>query len=66
MPKTAGELCAVDVYEPLSTGRGGVCYILICLDVFTKFVKLLLGGQLLPGRAYIKMISTETVSEGMK
>jgi hypothetical protein len=40
MPNTAGELCVVDVYGPLSFGRGGVLCILICLDVFTKFVKL--------------------------
>jgi hypothetical protein len=40
MPKTAVELCAVDLYGPLLTGRGGVRYIFVCLDVFTKFVKL--------------------------
>ena len=40
IPKTAGELCMVDLYGPLPTGRGGVCYIFVCLDVFTKFVKL--------------------------
>jgi hypothetical protein len=40
MPKAAGEFCAVDLYGPLPTGRGGVRYIFVCLDVFTKFVKL--------------------------
>jgi hypothetical protein len=40
MPKAAGELCAVDLYGQLPTGRGGVCYIFVCLDMFTKFVKL--------------------------
>jgi hypothetical protein len=40
MPKTAGDLCAVDLYGPLPTGRESVRYILVCLDVFTKFVRL--------------------------
>jgi hypothetical protein len=40
MPKAAGELRAVDLYGPLPTGRGGVRYIFVCLDVFTKFMKL--------------------------
>jgi len=39
-PKAAGELCSVDLYGPLPTGRGGVHCILVCLDVFTKFVKM--------------------------
>jgi hypothetical protein len=39
-PKAAGELCAVDLYGPLPTGRGGIRYILVCLDVFTRFVIL--------------------------
>jgi hypothetical protein len=40
MPKAAGELCTVDLYGPLPTGRGGIRYIFVCLDVFAKFVKL--------------------------
>ena len=40
IPKAAGELCVVDLYGPLPTGRGGVCYIFVCLGVFTKFMKL--------------------------
>lgn len=36
----AGELVAIDLYGPLPQSRGGVCYILVCLDVFTKFVAL--------------------------
>jgi len=40
MPNAAEELCAVDLYGPLPTGRGGVLCILVCLDLFTKFVKL--------------------------
>lgn len=35
-----GELVAVDFYGPLPKSRGGVCYILVAVDVFSKFVKL--------------------------
>jgi hypothetical protein len=40
MPKTTEEICAVGLYGPLLTGREGVRYIFVCLDVFTVFVKL--------------------------
>jgi len=40
MSKAARELCGVELYGPFPAGRGGVRYILVCLDVFTKFVKL--------------------------
>jgi transposase InsO family protein len=33
------EFCAIDLYGPLPTGRG-VRYILVCFEVFTKYVKL--------------------------
>ena len=39
-PKSVGELLAMDLYGQMPTGRGGFCYFLVCLDVFTKFVKL--------------------------
>jgi hypothetical protein len=39
IPRKPGELCAVDLYGPLPTGRG-VKYILVCLEVFSKYVKL--------------------------
>lgn len=35
-----GDLVAVDFYGPLPRSRGGVCYILVAVDVFSKFVKL--------------------------
>jgi hypothetical protein len=40
MPTLPGELMALDLYGPLPTGRAGVKYILVCLDVFSKHVKL--------------------------
>jgi hypothetical protein len=40
LPSEPGELLSIDLYGPLPTGRGGVSYILVCLDVFTKHVKL--------------------------
>lgn len=40
MSKRPGELCAVDLYGNLPIGRGGVRYILVCFDVFSKFIKL--------------------------
>jgi hypothetical protein len=40
IPKQPGDLCSIDFYGPLPTGRGGVKYILVCLDVFSKYVKL--------------------------
>jgi hypothetical protein len=40
VPTKPGELCSVDLYGALPTGRGGVRYILVCFDVFSKYVKL--------------------------
>jgi hypothetical protein len=40
LPSEPGELMSLDLYGPLPTGRAGVKYILVCLDVFTKHVKL--------------------------
>ena len=40
LPSQPGELLSIDLYGPLPTGRGGVKYIFVCLDVFTKHVKL--------------------------
>ena len=39
-PKKPGEVCAIDIYGSLPISRGGVRYILVCLDVFSKFIKL--------------------------
>jgi hypothetical protein len=39
-PKEPGDVCAVDIYGSLPSSRGGVRYILVCLDVFSKFIKL--------------------------
>lgn len=35
-----GELIAVDYFGPLPTARGGYRYILVVLDVFSKYIKL--------------------------
>lgn len=40
IPKAVGEICAVDVCGPLPSGRGGIRYIFVCWDVFTKIFKL--------------------------
>ncbi|PNF35697.1 hypothetical protein B7P43_G17396 [Cryptotermes secundus] len=40
LPTKPGELTSLDLYGPLPTGRGGVKYILVCLDVFSKHVAL--------------------------
>lgn len=40
LPAAPGDLCATDLFGPLPVGRGGVRYILVILDVFSKFVKL--------------------------
>jgi hypothetical protein len=40
LPTQPGELMSLDLYGPLPTGRGGVKYILACLDVFSKHVTL--------------------------
>jgi hypothetical protein len=40
LPTKPGDLCAVDLYGSLPTSHGGVKYILVCYDVFSKHVKL--------------------------
>lgn len=40
LPKKPGDVCALDIYGRLPTSRGGVKYILVCLDVFAKYIKL--------------------------
>jgi hypothetical protein len=40
LPTKPGVLCATDLFGPLPTGRGGVKYILVVLDVFSKHMKL--------------------------
>jgi hypothetical protein len=40
LPERKGQLISVDFYGPAPQGRAGVRYLLVCLDVFTKFIKL--------------------------
>lgn len=40
MVKNKGEIVALDLYGPLPRSRGGTCYILVVLDLFTKHVAL--------------------------
>jgi len=40
MPKATRELCAIDFYGNFPAGCGVIHYILVCSNVFTKFVKL--------------------------
>jgi hypothetical protein len=40
LPKKPGDLCALHFYGQLPVGRGGVRYILVCLDMFSKHIKL--------------------------
>jgi hypothetical protein len=40
LPKGPNELLTTDLFGPLPTGRGGVKYLLVCLDVFSKHVTL--------------------------
>jgi hypothetical protein len=40
IPKQKGEMVSIDFYGPLVTSSGGVKYILVMVDNFTKFVKL--------------------------
>jgi transposase InsO family protein len=40
LPTGPGQICATDIFGPLPIGRAGVRYILIIVDVFTKYVKL--------------------------
>jgi len=40
LPAKPGDLCALDLFGALPLARGGVRYILVCYDVFSKHVKL--------------------------
>jgi hypothetical protein len=40
LPERKGQVVSVDFYGPVPQGRGGVRYLFVCLDVFTKFIKL--------------------------
>ena len=40
LPARPGELCALDLFGALPVARGGVRYILVCRDVFSKHIKL--------------------------
>jgi hypothetical protein len=40
LPERKGQLMSVDFYGPVPQGRGGVRYLFVCLDVFTKHIKL--------------------------
>jgi transposase InsO family protein len=40
LPPRPGELLTVDLYGPLPTGRGGVKYLLVCLEFFSKHITL--------------------------
>jgi len=40
LPSKPGALCAIDLFGSLPTSRGGVKYILVCYDVFSKHMKL--------------------------
>ena len=40
IPSARGDIVSADYYGPLPTGAGGVKYLLVMVDDFTKFVKL--------------------------
>lgn len=40
IPYNIGQLVATDIYGPLPTGSGGVRYVLVFIDVFSKLVSL--------------------------
>jgi hypothetical protein len=40
LPKEPGDLCSIDFYGPVPIGKGAVRHILVCFDVFSKYVKL--------------------------
>lgn len=40
VPNTKSELVALDLYGPLPKSRGGASYVLVVLDVFSKYVAL--------------------------
>lgn len=41
LPTQIGEIVAMDYFGPLPKGRGGVQYILVAVDLFSKYVKLM-------------------------
>lgn len=56
--ETEWRSCALERYGPLPVGRGGIRYILVCLDVFIKFVKLDALRSDTPGCACRKLCLT--------
>ena len=38
--KKPGDVCAIYIYGKLPISRGGVQYILVCVDIFSRFIKL--------------------------
>ena len=40
LPEKPGDICAIDIYGSLPTSRRGVRYILVCHDVFSRYIKL--------------------------
>jgi hypothetical protein len=40
MPTKPGSLWAIGLFGSLPTSRGGVKYVLVCLDVFSNYIKL--------------------------
>jgi transposase InsO family protein len=40
LPTESGERISLDLYGPLPAGRGGIKYMLVCLDVISNHVKL--------------------------
>lgn len=41
LAKEVGELVAVDFFRPLPQRKGGVAFILVAVDIFSKYIKLL-------------------------
>jgi transposase InsO family protein len=63
--KKPGELTAVDFYGPLPTGRGSFRYILVCLEVFTKYVALY-PLKAATTRSSLKKITTHYINKVVK
>jgi len=40
LPAKPVDLCTINIYGNLPTGRGGVKYTLLCFDVLSKCIKL--------------------------
>jgi transposase InsO family protein len=65
LPQKPGELTAIDFYGPLPTGRGGVKYLLVCLEVFTKYV-VLYPLKAATTKASLKKITTHYINKVVK